>query len=140
MTPKEKAFATLAKTMIDNLKKRGMDGHYFDDCASLVSYLKETLPDDSVIAWGGSMSIGESGVMDMLKAGNYRLIDRAEAKTPEESRELYSRAVLSDYFFMSTNAITIPRRIRLRLENGKQYAFLIPYSGFLGGWGGWLSL
>ena len=107
MTPKEKAFATLAKTMIDNLKKRGMDGHYFDDCASLVSYLKETLPDDSVIAWGGSMSIGESGVMDMLKAGNYRLIDRAEAKTPEESRELYSRAVLSDYFFMSTNAITI---------------------------------
>lgn len=107
MTPKEKAFATLAKTMIQNLKKRGMEGHYFDDSASLVSYLKETLPDDSVIAWGGSMSLGESGVMDMLESGKYQLIDRSAAKTPEESRELYSRAVLSDYFFMSTNAITI---------------------------------
>ena len=44
--------------------------------------------------------------MDALKQGNYRLIDRSEAKTPEEQREIYARTVMSDYYFMSSNAIT----------------------------------
>lgn len=45
-------------------------------------------------------------MMDALKQGNYRLIDRSEAKTPEEQREIYARTVMSDYYFMSSNAIT----------------------------------
>ena len=45
--------------------------------------------------------------MDTLKQGDYILLDRKEAKTPEESRTLYGRIVTADYFLTGTNAITL---------------------------------
>jgi hypothetical protein len=45
--------------------------------------------------------------MDAIKGANYELIDRADAKTPEEDRIMYSRQVMADFFLMSSNAITI---------------------------------
>ena len=47
------------------------------------------------------------GLMDALKEGNYHLIDRSVAKNFDEQREIFSKAVLSDYFLMSSNAITL---------------------------------
>lgn len=124
MTPKQAAFATLAETMIKNLEKRNITGHYFDDCTALCSYLKETLPQGAVISWGGSESLTESGVMDLLRAGDYSLIDRALAKTPQEAREIFSRIVLSDYYFMSTNAITLDGELVNVDGNGNRVAAL----------------
>ena len=34
------------------------------------------------------------------------LLDRAQAKTPEETKKIYHDALSSDFYFMSTNAIT----------------------------------
>lgn len=124
MTPKESAFAALAEGIIKNLEKRGMKGHYFADSASLCSYLKETLPKDAVISWGGSESIKESGVMDLLRSGGYSLIDRASAGSPQEARELFARTVLADYYFMSTNAITMDGELVNIDGNGNRVAAL----------------
>lgn len=107
MTPKEEAFATLAKELIKNLKKRNIDGYYFESSAALCEHFKKSLPQDAVISWGGSETIKESGIMELIRKGSYTLIDRSTAKTPQESREIFSRAALSDYYFMSTNAITM---------------------------------
>lgn len=68
-----------------------------------LSYIKE----GSSVSWGGSMSVSEIGLMDALKEGNYHLIDRSVAKNFDEQREIFSKAVLSDYFLMSSNAITL---------------------------------
>lgn len=107
MTPKQSAFAAAAEGIIQNLNKRGMEGYFYEDCASCVAAVQGLLADNSSISWGGSESIKESGIMDMLQSGSYTLIDRMSAKTPEEDRALYAQAVLADYYFMSTNAITL---------------------------------
>ena len=65
------------------------------------------MPEGASITWGGSESIKECGLMDAIKGANYELIDRADAKTPEEDRIMYSRQVMADFFLMSSNAITI---------------------------------
>ena len=44
---------------------------------------------------------------ELVKEGNYHLIDRSVAKNFDEQREIFSKAVLSDYFLMSSNAITL---------------------------------
>lgn len=124
MSPKKAAFAVLAEGMIKNLEKRNISGHYFDNCEALCTYLKETLPQEAVISWGGSESVKESGVMDLLQTGNYSLIDRATAQTPQEAREIFSRTVLSDYYFMSTNAITIDGELINIDGNGNRIACL----------------
>jgi len=125
MTPKEEAFATLAKGIIQNLERRNMEGYYFDNKNALCDYLKETLPKNAVISWGGSESVKESGVMDLLENGCYSLIDRAEAKTPEEKREIFSRTVMSDYYFMSANAITMDGELINIDGNGNRVACLM---------------
>ena len=45
--------------------------------------------------------------MDAIHNGDYELIDRAEAKTPQEHRAMYARIVCSDYYLMSSNAVTL---------------------------------
>lgn len=102
-----KANEIRANTIIQNLEKRNMEGVY---CATREDALKQALSymeKGSVVSWGGSMSIEEIGLMDAVRNGDYEIIDRDTAKDYDERREIFSKIVLSDYFLMSTNAITL---------------------------------
>ncbi len=125
MTYKQEAFAAAANSIIKNLEKRGMEGYFFEDCASCVMAISDMIPAGSVISWGGSESIKEVGLLDALKRGEYELIDRMTASTPEESRLLYSKAVMSDFFLMSSNAITYDGELVNIDGNGNRVACLI---------------
>lgn len=101
------SYALKAASIIKNLEKRNMEGYYCQDANEAIQKVLSLIPDQSVVTWGGSMTLTETGIMDALKEQDYHLIDRMTAKTPEEKRELYSKIVLADYYLMSTNAITI---------------------------------
>ena len=103
---KAKAFEKLAENVIKNLEKRNMEGYYFADSKSCVEAIMNMIPEGSVVSWGGSMTLNETGMMDALKSSNLTLIDRMSAKTPQEMREIFAKTVMADYYFMSTNAIT----------------------------------
>lgn len=96
-----------AQTIIKGLEKRNMEGVFCetkeDALAKTLSYIEE----GSSVTWGGSMSISEIGLMDAVKNGNYEIIDRSVAKNYDEQREIFSKAVLADYYLMSSNAITL---------------------------------
>ena len=125
MDNRQKAFVKACDGIIANLKKRNMEGYFYEDSASCVRAILDMIPDGSSISWGGSASVQESGMMDALKNGNYELIDRSLAKTPEEQREIYGRTVMSDYYFMSTNAITYEGELVNIDGNGNRVACLI---------------
>ena len=107
MSPKEIANQNLANTIIKNLEKRQMEGYYCATSKEAVEKALSLMPEGSSITWGGSMSIIECGLMKAVREGNYEIIDRDEAKTPEENRAMFARQVMADYFLMSTNAITM---------------------------------
>lgn len=96
-----------AQTIIKGLEKRNMEGVFCetkeDALAKALSYIEE----GSSVTWGGSMSISEIGLMDAVKNGNYEIIDRSVAKNYDEQRVIFSKAVLADYYLMSSNAITL---------------------------------
>ena len=125
MTHKQAAFAAAAQNMIKNLEKRGMEGYFFEDSASCVNAILSTIPDSSSISWGGSETVKESGLMDKIRQGQYKLIDRFSASSPEESRELYAQSVLSDYYLMSSNAITLSGELVNIDGSGNRVACLI---------------
>lgn len=125
MTHKQAAFATAAEHIIKQLEKRGMEGYFFEDSASCTDAILASIPDNSSISWGGSESIKESGLMDRIREGNYKLIDRATATTPEEGRQLYAQAVLSDYYLMSSNAVTLQGELVNIDGTGNRVACLI---------------
>ncbi len=107
MSPKEIANQNLANTIIKNMAKKNLEGYYCATSAEAVEKALSLMPEGSSVTWGGSMTLTECGVMDALQGKGYELIDRDEAKTPEEARVMYGRQVMADYYLMSTNAITI---------------------------------
>ena len=107
MTPKQIAYENLANTIIKNMEKRRMEGYYCHTKEEAVKKVLELIPEGSSIGWGGSVTLTETGVMDALNQGNYRMIDRMAGKTPEEVKKINAEIFGSDFFLMSSNAITI---------------------------------
>ena len=106
MSPKEIANQNLANTIIKNMAKKNMEGYYCATSAEAVEKALSLMPEGASVTWGGSMTLTECGLMDALKTANYELIDRDTAKTPEDSRLMYAKQVMADYYLMSSNAIT----------------------------------
>jgi len=124
MTPKQKYYENAAATIIKNLEKRQMEGYYCTTCEEAVQKALELMPEGASVAWGGSMTLSETGLMDAIRKANYELIDRDSAKTPEEQRKLYGEICGSDYFLMSTNAITLDGELINIDGRGNRVAFL----------------
>ena len=107
MTAKEIATQNLANTIIENMKKKNLEGYYCKTSADAVEKALSLMPEGSSLTWGGSVTLTECGLMNAIREKNYELIDRMTAKTPEEARALYGKQVMADYFLMSSNAVTI---------------------------------
>lgn len=97
-----------AETIIKNLAKRNMEGYFADTKEEAVKLIMEKfLTKGKSVSFGGSMSLKESGLMDALQESECIVYDRATAKTPEDMRQMKANMINSDYFLMSTNAITL---------------------------------
>jgi hypothetical protein len=107
MTPKQQYYENIAATLIKNLARRQMEGFYCPDKESAVKKALELMPEGASVAWGGSMTLAETGLLSAVKVGPYQVIDRDSAKTPKERRALYGQICCADFFLMSTNAITL---------------------------------
>lgn len=107
MTPKQKYYENVAATIIQNLEKRQMEGYYCPTAADAVQKALELIPEGSGVSWGGSRTLDEIGMRDALRLGNYQVINREAARGSEEERKMYGEICCSDFFLMSTNAITL---------------------------------
>ena len=107
MTPRKKFYEAAAETLIKNLDKRGMEAYYVDNAEDALNMALRFVTPGSSVSWGGSMTITDMGLIDALKAGDYVVLDRTVPKTAEEKREFFGKVAMCDYYFMSTNAITM---------------------------------
>lgn len=119
------AFSAAVPGIIMNLKKRNIEAFYYENSGAMVEDILTKIPAGSSVTWGGSESARECGLMDAIKNGSYTLLDRAAAKTPEEKREFYGKAVMADVFLMSTNAITYNGELINIDGNGNRLACLM---------------
>lgn len=108
MNPKQMHYETLANTVIQNLAKRRMEGCYCPTIEEAEKKAFSYLTEGCTVSFGGSMTLEETGMLTALRHDpNIRLIDRATAKSPEETKQMYHDALSADFYFMSTNAITV---------------------------------
>lgn len=107
MLPKKQAYENLADSMIEKFNVRGIEGYYCSTKEEALLMAQRFLTPGCVVSWGGSETLEEIGLIGALKSSDYVVLDRKSAKSPDEYRELYGKIVASDYFFMSSNAITL---------------------------------
>lgn len=93
----------LAQKTIQGLKSRNMTGYYAADKEEALKKALELIPEGSSIAMGGAMSAHEIGLVEKVKNGNYRFIDRDAAT---DKRAVMLESYDADVFLASANAMT----------------------------------
>lgn len=126
MTPKQQAYKTLGDTMIQNFKKRNIEAFYCENSDSAVELAMELMKNGGTVGMGGTETVKEMGLLDAVKQSqNLEFIDRDLAKTPEEKKAIFFQTMQSDYFLMSSNAVTVDGELINIDGNGNRVACLI---------------
>ncbi len=89
----------------ENLKKNNMEFYYAQTAEDICPIVEKLIKEGDVITNGGTMTLSECGLCELLKSSKYNYLDRSKM-TPEEADELYIRAFSADVYVSSSNAIT----------------------------------
>lgn len=96
------------ESAVKALKANRFDARFVPNREELLKILEEMVPENAVVANGGSVTLSETGVMDFLRSGKFQYLDRyREGMTAEERREIFLRSLDCDWYFTSSNAITM---------------------------------
>lgn len=99
--------------VIENLEKNNMEGYYARDEREVLDIVKTLVNKGESVSVGGSMTLFETGIIDYLRSGDFKFLDRYEpGLTREEIIDIFKKSFLTDTYFVSSNAIT---------ENGELY-------------------
>lgn len=107
----EKMMNKIEKTM-ERLRAHNMAAYYVETKEEVVPLLKTLMNEGETVSHGGSVTLAECGVIDMLNSGDYNYLDRSKAQSREETEEIYRKAFTADTYLTSANAVT---------ENGLLY-------------------
>jgi L-lactate utilization protein LutB len=106
MEPKEVYNTLLAQKLIEELKKRNMEGFYCETKEDALKKVLEIIPKDSVISCGGSATLHEIGLHVALKNGGYNFLNPDDAEGGAAKDKVAHQALGADYYLMSSNAIS----------------------------------
>ena len=111
---------------INNLKKNNINGYYVKDNDELINLIKDIAKEGEVVSVGGSMSLFESKVIELLRSGRYEFLDRYKKDlTQEDIKEIYRKSFFADTYFASANAITENGEIFNVDGNGNRVAAIL---------------
>ena len=96
-----------AQVLIKNLKNRHFDACYCETKQEALEKAMSFIPEGACVSWGGAMSAEQIGLMDCVKAGNYRVIDRALCNTQEQRDQAALAALQADVFLTGANGISL---------------------------------
>ena len=107
MTPTEQRNERLGAKMVKQLQRRHFEAYYCATADEARQRVNDLIPDGSSVTWGGTMTVRDMGIPEMLKGrGTLDVWDRDTVTTAEEKQEMYFRAFHADYYLSSANAIS----------------------------------
>lgn len=92
---------------IKALKKNNMEAIFIPSMEGVLPEVRSLLKAGEKVAAGGSMSLSETGVLDLLHSGEYTFIDRhKKGLSPSEVEQALLESFSVNSFFASANAVT----------------------------------
>lgn len=112
--------------VIDALRNNNMEGYYINNNEELINKINDLIPENSTVACGGSMTLFETGVIEFLRNGKYKFLDRyKEGLTQEEIKDIYRGAFSADAYITSSNAVTEEGELYNVDGNGNRVAAML---------------
>ena len=97
----------MAEHVIEGLKKRNMEGIYCETGEEAARAVADMVGPGDLVTWGGSATVNELGILDLLREKGARLLEYPEEERKAPGSPIFQEAAGADYFLMGTNAITI---------------------------------
>lgn len=108
MTEQQKLYyEKRGKNLVKNLQSRHFDAYYCDTKQAALEKALELIPRGASVAWGGTMSAGQIGLIDALRRGDYAVIDRDKCTTMEEREQAAKDSMFADVFLTSANGMSL---------------------------------
>ena len=107
-TAKQKVIKMQIEKTMENLRKNNMDAYYVEKSEDVKQKVAELIKEGDTVAVGGSETLVQTGVMDMLRSGKYRFLDRyAPGLDAEGIRRIFIESFSADVYLSSSNAVTM---------------------------------
>ena len=89
------------------LIKNNMDAFIVKNADEARATVETLLCEGAVIGVGGSQTLDQTGILELIKSDKYKFLDRyAKDLTPEDVERVMKENFFADYFICSANAIT----------------------------------
>jgi len=93
--------------VLEALARNRMDAVYAETKEEARALTEKLIPEGAVTAVGGSETLAEAGILDLLRSGKYRFLDRYDENlTKAQKADLYRQCFAADWLLASANAIT----------------------------------
>lgn len=97
----------LAPLVMKNLEKRNMEAYFAETCQEAVEKALELIPQGATVGWGGVTTAHQMGLVEALRQGDYRLLDRDAVSDPAQKKALQKQTLSDcDYFLTSVNGMS----------------------------------
>jgi hypothetical protein len=91
---------------IHAIDKNNMEGIYAQDREEALNEILKRIPPNATVSHGGSCTLQEVGINEILSKGQYRYLRREIATNEEEEHDIQIKSFSSDVYLTSVNAIT----------------------------------
>lgn len=93
---------------IQSLKGNRMEGFFVPSKEDVVPKVRELLHPGDTVGVGGSVTLAETGVLSLLRNGEYHFLDRyAPGLDEERIRRIFIDSFSADAYLCSANAVTM---------------------------------
>ncbi len=97
----------IIQKVMDSIRKNRMLADYVSTKAEVVPLVRSLIAVGSSVATGGSRTLDETGVTELLRSGDYIFYDRNNpALSPEEKAKMTALGATADVYMCSSNSIT----------------------------------
>jgi hypothetical protein len=100
-------YAIRLRKVKEELARRQFGAETFESADASRDWLLAHMDKNSTVSYGGSRTLTEIGILDRLRDGSWKLLDRDKPGIdPEERRAIQAEAMRAGSFLASANAIT----------------------------------
>lgn len=97
-------YKSLCERLKPILEKKAYEVHTVEDAQQAKELVEKLIPDGAIVSSGGSLTLSDSKILDLLRSGKYKFLDRYSSS---DRRKIELEAFNCDYYLCSANAITM---------------------------------
>lgn len=100
-------YAKRGERLVKNLRSRHFEAYYCEDAQSALDQALALIPKGASVGWGGALSAQQIGLLDAVRSGNYKAIDRDACKTQQEREQNMRDCMFCDVFLTGANGLSL---------------------------------